>query len=108
MNGEQRKGLVRFLPNGSVDNAFAAVNFILGTTRAPLVAYLLATLVGMAPRTAAAVWAAAHASKLDFHDSTQIWIFVGGLIVTLAVIGVIGEIANKAVKRVTTAQPQPQ
>jgi uncharacterized membrane protein YdjX (TVP38/TMEM64 family) len=87
---------------------FAAANFILGTTRAPLVAYLLATLVGMAPRTAAAVWAAAHASKLDFHDSTQIWIFVGGLIVTLVVIGVIGEIANKAVKRVTTAQPRVQ
>ncbi|MDB5320621.1 MAG: associated Golgi protein [Phycisphaerales bacterium] len=85
---------------------FAAANFILGTTRAPLVPFLLATLVGMAPRTAAVVWAAAHASKLDFKDSTQIWIFVGGLLVTLVVIGVIGEIANKAVKRVTTAQPQ--
>jgi uncharacterized membrane protein YdjX (TVP38/TMEM64 family) len=89
---------------------FAAANFILGTTRAPLIPFLLATLIGMAPRTAAVVWAAAHASKLDFKDATQIWIFVGGLLVTLAVIGVIGEIANKAVKRVTMAQPpqQPQ
>jgi uncharacterized membrane protein YdjX (TVP38/TMEM64 family) len=80
---------------------FAAANFILGTTRAPLIPYLLGTLIGMAPRTAAVVWAAAHASKLDFKDSTQIWIFVGGLIVTLGVIAVIGEMANKAVKRVT-------
>ncbi len=60
----------------------------------------------MAPRTAAVVWAAAHASKLDFKDATQVWIFVGGLLVTLVAVGVIGEIANKAVKRVTTGQPQ--
>jgi uncharacterized membrane protein YdjX (TVP38/TMEM64 family) len=40
---------------------FAAANFIMGTIRAPLIPYLLGTLIGMAPRTAAVVWAMAHA-----------------------------------------------
>lgn len=83
---------------------FAATNFILATTRAPRGAYLLATLIGMAPRTAAAVWAAAHASKLDFADSRSIWGYVVGLLVTILIIAIIGRLANNAIKRVTGHQ----
>lgn len=87
---------------------FAAANFVLGTTRAPLLAYLLGTFVGMAPRTAVAVWAAAHASTLDFKSSGQTWLWIAGVIVTVAVVAIIGNLANKAVKRVTDAHAQPE
>ena len=87
---------------------FAAANFVLGAARAPLAAYLLGTFVGMAPRTAVAVWAAAHASTLDFKSSGQTWLWIAGVIVTVAVVAIIGNLANKAVKRVTDAHAQPE
>jgi uncharacterized membrane protein YdjX (TVP38/TMEM64 family) len=87
---------------------FAAANFVLGTTRAPVAAYLLGTFVGMAPRTAVAVWAAAHASTLDFKSSGQTWLWIAGVIVTVAVVAIIGNLANKAIKRVTDAHAQPE
>jgi uncharacterized membrane protein YdjX (TVP38/TMEM64 family) len=84
---------------------FAATNFVLATTRARLDAYLLATLVGMAPRTFAAVWAAAHASTLEFKDSKGVWSFVVGLAITIVIVGIIGRMANQAIQR-ATGQPR--
>jgi uncharacterized membrane protein YdjX (TVP38/TMEM64 family) len=84
---------------------FAATNFVLATTRAPIGAYVLATFIGMAPRTAVAVWAAAHARTLDFSDGKNIWSFTIGLIVTIAIVAVIGHLAKQAIARVT-AQPE--
>jgi uncharacterized membrane protein YdjX (TVP38/TMEM64 family) len=80
---------------------FALMNFVVSTTKAPLLAYLLATVVGMAPRTAVAVWAAAHASTLNFKDTTDTWMYVLGLVVTIVVIAVIGHVANKAIHAAT-------
>lgn len=80
---------------------FAAANFVMGAVRAPLGAFLLGTAVGMAPRTGVAVWAAAHASRLDFKDAGQTWVFVAGLVATAAVVGVIGRYANQAIRRAT-------
>jgi uncharacterized membrane protein YdjX (TVP38/TMEM64 family) len=80
---------------------FALMNFVVSTTQAPLLAYLLATLVGMAPRTAAAVWAASHASKLDLKDTGGTWMFGLGLLLTVIVIAVIGHVANKAIHTAT-------
>jgi uncharacterized membrane protein YdjX (TVP38/TMEM64 family) len=86
---------------------FAAMNFIMGTTRAPLGAFVLGTAIGMAPRTGAVVWAAAHASTLDFKlDSGQTWLYFAGLAVTIFVVVVIGRIATNAVHRVTGAPKQ--
>jgi uncharacterized membrane protein YdjX (TVP38/TMEM64 family) len=81
---------------------FAAMNFIMGATRAPLGAFLLGTAIGMAPRTGAVVWAAAHASTLDFKlASTQTWLYLAGVLATLAAVTTIGHIATKAVHRAT-------
>ena len=82
---------------------FAAVNFMAATTRAPLGAFLLATGIGMAPRTGVVVWASAHAATLDFSSGTDRWMYFAGLGVTLAVVWIIGVIANRAVTRVTQA-----
>lgn len=80
---------------------FAATNFVLAAARAPIGAYVLATFIGMAPRTAAAIWAASHASKLDFSDGKSVWSFTIGLIVTIAIVAIIGHMAKQAIKRVT-------
>jgi uncharacterized membrane protein YdjX (TVP38/TMEM64 family) len=87
---------------------FAAMNFIMGTTRAPLGAFLLGTAIGMAPRTGAVVWAASHASTLDFKiDSSETWLYLAGVIATLAAVTTIGHIATKAVHRVTAGAAAP-
>lgn len=80
---------------------FALANFVFGTTKAPVWPYLLGTAVGMAPRTAAVVWAAAHMSTLDFSNTGQTWLFIAGLVATFVVIAVISAIARHAVNRIT-------
>ncbi len=66
--------LVRVPPT----SPFAMMNFIAATTRAPLGAYLLATLIGMSPRTAAVVWAASKLQKLDFNGAKgEVWMTPG-------------------------------
>jgi uncharacterized membrane protein YdjX (TVP38/TMEM64 family) len=94
--------LIRLPPT----SPFAAFNFLMGTIKAPLAPFLLGTLVGMAPRTGAAVWAASHASELNFADTKSIWSFSVGLAVTIAVVAIIGHYANQAMHRVTK-QPAP-
>ena len=55
----------------------------------------------MAPRTAAAVWASAHASRLDFKKGSEISTFFVGLAVTLVAIAILGHFARQAVRRAT-------
>lgn len=81
---------------------FAATNFVMGTIKAPVLAYLLGTAVGMAPRTGVAVWAAAHASTLDFNaGSGQLWKWLIAVAVTVAVVIYIGQWSTRAVKKAT-------
>ena len=80
---------------------FAAANFVMATIRAPLIPYLLGTLIGMAPRTAALVWAMSNAATLDFSESKNVWSYAIAIASTLAVVIVIGHLANEAIKRVT-------
>src|SRR5204863_6292011 len=84
--------LIRLPPT----SPFAAANFIMGTTRAPMIPYLLGTLIGMAPRTAAAVWAASRASTLDFSESKNVWSYIYLLASTILVVVIIGRLANNA------------
>jgi uncharacterized membrane protein YdjX (TVP38/TMEM64 family) len=89
--------LIRIPPT----SPFAAANFVFGTIRAPLIPFLLGTLIGMAPRTGAVVWAASHASTLNFAEARNIWSYVLMVVLTIAVIAIIGRYANDAVHRVT-------
>lgn len=94
--------LIRLPPT----SPFAAFNFLMGTMKAPLVPFLLGTLVGMAPRTGAAVWAASHASELNFADTKSVWYSAVAIGVTVVVVAIIGHYANQAVHKVTR-QNQP-
>jgi uncharacterized membrane protein YdjX (TVP38/TMEM64 family) len=93
--------LLRLPPN----SPFAITNLVMASVRVPRVPYVLGTLIGMAPRTAAAVWVGTRVQQLtstqDIANATPKWFFVAGLVLMFVVLGVIGLIANRAIKRVT-------
>lgn len=93
--------LLRFPPN----SPFALTNLVLAATEVPFLTYALGTLLGMAPRTLAYAWIGAQASSWDEAKRPQ-WLFIAGIVATLAVLAVIGSIANRAIERVT-ARPAP-
>jgi uncharacterized membrane protein YdjX (TVP38/TMEM64 family) len=93
--------LLRLPPN----SPFAITNLVMASVRVPRVPYVLGTLIGMAPRTAAAVWVGTRVQQLtstqDIANATPKWFFVAGIVLMVVVLGVIGAIANRAIKRVT-------
>ncbi len=96
--------LIRIPPN----SPFAATNLLLASVRTPLSAYAIGTLVGMAPRTIAAVWIAAgfreqFATVEEGLDQPKPWWFFAlSIALVLVVLFVIGKIANRAIERVTS------
>lgn len=102
--------LLRVPPN----SPFAMTNLVMASVKVPWTPYVLGTLLGMAPRTAAAVWIAADlrahfASIKDGLDAPKPWWLlaagIGGVIVVLAVIGAL---AGRAWRRVTQGrEPRP-
>ncbi len=80
---------------------FALTNFALGATRTNLVAYVVGTLVGLTPRTLAAVYIAAQ-----FQDFTARpkWLTISSIAVAVIVVFVLGHIAQKAIERVTQTE----
>lgn len=79
---------------------YAITNLVLAATRVNLLAYILATVVGMAPRTAALVYIA---SMWGFEGNTTAsrWITIAFTVVTVAVLIGIAQIGNRAIARVT-------
>ncbi len=100
--------LVRIPPN----SPFALGNLAMASVRVRLLPYTLGTIVGMAPRTAAVVWAASLirrgtqdtaadvAQKVE-ADLTQWWVIAIGIALLLIVLFIISEIAKRALARVT-------
>lgn len=95
--------LMRLPPN----SPFALTNLVLASVRVPLPTYVIATAVGMAPRTLAAVWlgAALHEKFSSIREGLEAekpwWWLAVGIGLTLIVLGILGYIANKALERVT-------
>jgi uncharacterized membrane protein YdjX (TVP38/TMEM64 family) len=87
-----------------LNSPFAITNLVMAATRVPLAAYALGTLVGMAPRTAAAVLIAANLREFTFEGTPQRWMWIASIGATLLAVVVIGQMANKAIARVTGAQ----
>lgn len=87
--------LVRFS-----SSPFAITNLVFAATRVHPVIYIVGTLVGIAPRTLAAVAIGASLSRWDPQASSK-WLIVTGIIITIIVLGILGNMANHAVQRVT-------
>jgi uncharacterized membrane protein YdjX (TVP38/TMEM64 family) len=91
--------LIRIPPN----SPFALTNLVLAATRVPPLAYILGTIIGMAPRTIVAVGIGANVKgQLDLSEAGGSW---WGLLIKIAialvVIAIIGHMANQAVAKVT-------
>lgn len=91
--------LLRIPPN----SPFAMTNLVLAATRVPLTVYALGTALGMAPRTGMVVYLASRAPEFD-PARGQDWLFwTISIVTTLAVLAVIGALANRALSRMTGA-----
>ena len=89
--------LIRVPPN----SPFAMTNLILAATKVPVVTYAIGTLIGMAPRTFAAVYIGSTLSNLD-EIKKPWWALAAGIGITVVVVLIIGVIANQALQKLTT------
>jgi uncharacterized membrane protein YdjX (TVP38/TMEM64 family) len=93
--------LVRLPPN----SPFAITNLVLASTGVRWLPYAIGTVVGIAPRTAAAVWVGSQLADLDLNNARQTWFFVSGLVALVVVIAIIGTMAKRALDKVTAGNP---
>ena len=91
--------LVRLPPN----SPFAITNLVLAATNLRWLTYAIGTVLGIAPRTAAAVWIGWKLGDLDLANSRQTWFFVSSIVSLVLVITIIGAIAKRAMEKLTTA-----
>ena len=98
--------LVRVPPN----SPFALTNILLSSVRVPRVAYALGTLIGMAPRTAIAVFLASEVESQVFDKDAvpkPWWYWVAAIGTSLLVIVVLYIVGSKAVARVGNGARTP-
>jgi uncharacterized membrane protein YdjX (TVP38/TMEM64 family) len=88
--------LVRLPPS----SPFAATNVALSAMRAPIVPFVLGTVLGLAPRASAVVYAGASLSTLDLANRPQAGRLLTGLAITVLVAAALGWMATRALRRV--------
>jgi len=92
--------LLRCPPN----SPFALTNLVMASVKVARGPFLLGTLIGMTPRTAAAVAIGSTVEAFTRENLDQAapkWLWGVGLGVTLLVVAVVAIIADKAVRRIT-------
>jgi len=90
--------LIRLPPN----SPFALCNVLMAATRVPVGAYLLGTVVGIAPRTLAAVYVGARLENLSSEPPNARWLTIASIVLAIMTIAIIGRIAQNAVSRLTS------
>lgn len=97
--------LIRVPPN----SPFALTNYVMSVSGVKMIPFLIATIVGMAPRTFAAVWIGAQVDNWsDVHKPK--WLIIGGIILAVAILVGLGQLANRAVEsamRTGELPPEP-
>ena len=82
---------------------FAIANFVLAAGRVRLLPYTAGTLLGIVPRTAVAVLVAAELEQLRFSsDVSPRWMVIAGNVAMIVMCVVLGWMANRALRRVTS------
>jgi uncharacterized membrane protein YdjX (TVP38/TMEM64 family) len=92
--------LLRLPPN----SPFALTNLVMATTGVPLPAFLAGTFLGMLPRTAG--WSPRRGGDGAEDIQTFVrhrgpWLLAAGVVGGMAVLGVVGAIARRALRHVT-------
>ncbi|MEY2878219.1 MAG: hypothetical protein RLZZ15_599 [Verrucomicrobiota bacterium] len=83
---------------------FAIANFVLAAARVALPDYTLGTLLGIAPRTALAVWLAAGLEHLRFKDVGDRWTMAVSIGATVVACVALGVLAQRALRGMTAAR----
>jgi len=96
-HGKLRALLILILIRVPPNSPFALTNYVMATTGVKLVPFLIATVVGMAPRTFAAVWIGAQVDSWDEVQKPK-WLIIGGIVLAVVILIGLGNIANKAVE----------
>jgi uncharacterized membrane protein YdjX (TVP38/TMEM64 family) len=97
--------LVRLPPN----SPFALTNLVMASVKVPRAAFLLGTILGMAPRTAAAVYIGATLKEFSKGEleKASVWpVTVVGIVLTIVVVVVIGKLATGAIQRMARGETQ--
>lgn len=92
--------LLRCPPN----SPFALTNLVMASVKVPRAPFLLGTLIGMTPRTAAAVAIGSTVERFtrdSLEQAAPKWLWGAGLGVTLVVVFIVAMIADRAVRRIT-------
>jgi uncharacterized membrane protein YdjX (TVP38/TMEM64 family) len=91
--------LVRIPPN----SPFALTNLVMASVKVPRPAFLIGTVIGIAPRTLLAVYIGAglQAFTKDAAVGKAAWVFWTGLGITLVVLAVVVLLAQRAINRLT-------
>lgn len=98
--------MLRLPPN----SPFAITNFVLSATRVPLLTYVFATLIGMAPRTGAVLYIASTLQNKMASDAAKTrpdWLLEIGIGAMIVVLVVLWHIGDQAIRKLT-AGPQQQ
>lgn len=77
---------------------FSLMNGFMAVSGVKLVPYVIATVVGMAPRTFAAVWIGSQIENWDEYDKPK-WLIIGGIVLMVGVLLLLGNMANKAIDK---------
>lgn len=94
--------LVRVPPN----SPFALTNLVLASVKVRFAPFVLGTLIGMAPRTAAAVYIAAtlrEQAAAEVAKQRPWWWIAVGIVLTFVVLGVLGLVAKRALSKMGRA-----
>lgn len=95
--------LLRIPPN----SPFSITNLAMAAAKVGPVPYLLGTVLGVAPRTAAVIWLGATVGTLDLKQPKGPWILVVSIVTTIIVVSILGYIGNQAIANVTGCQTKP-
>lgn len=82
----------------SPSSPFSIMNGLMAVSGVRIMPYVIATMVGMAPRTFAAVWIGNSVTNWDEYDKPT-WLVVSGIVLMIAVLVVLGQMANKAIEK---------
>ncbi len=85
--------LIRVPPN----SPFALTNYAMSVSGVKLMPFMIATIVGMAPRTFAAVWIGSQVSSWDEAKMPK-WMVIGGIVLAIVILIGLGKLANKAME----------
>ncbi len=84
---------------------FALTNFALAAVRVTLIPFILGTLIGVLPRVLVGAYAGSLVSQFDPRKGAGILIVIVGIVSMLVVLAIIGQLANRALARVTGQNP---